>query len=152
MAMVTVKGTVLWTKHIHGDSALRDRLAQLPAGEDIELLVDGVRGYWRKMSTGRDGRPTPGLSPRGRMQAVWTAMNTERRGEDVAVAEPPAPIRSYADGPAETLEERMAAARELVSITGRSEPGWKFNRQDVYDERDDELAARRARASLRDRP
>lgn len=86
MSEVIVKDVVLWTKHIHGDSGLRDHLSRLSAGSEIELLVDGVRGHWCKMADGRDGRPTTGLSPRGRMQGFWRELYASRRGEAVTIA------------------------------------------------------------------
>lgn len=150
MAVVTVNGDVLWTKHIHGDQALRERLRSLDGGHDVELAVDGVRGYWRKMARGRDGRPTAGLQPLGRMQEFWRGLNATRRGEEVSLTEAEPVGSNVYPALGKTMEERQAALRQLLSIRGVSEPGWKFNRQEIYDERDDELAARREAAAQRD--
>lgn len=152
MAMVTVNGSVMWTKHIHGDPALRERITHLPGGADIELAVDGVRGFWRKMATGADGRPTAGLQPRGRTQQLWKALNATRRGEEVPLLAAESSTPTIYPALAKTQEEREEALRQLLSIKGCSEPGWKFNRQEIYDERDDELAERRERASRRQLP
>lgn len=147
MAVVIVNGVVLWTKNIHGDARLREMLSRLPQGEDVELVVNGVRGHWRKMADGKDGRPTPGLQPRGRMQAFWRELNRTRHGEEVPLSRPEnEQSRIIYAALGETEAERMAALQRLLSAPGRSAPeGWRFSRQEVYDERDDELEARRLR-------
>ena len=149
MAVVTVNGVVLWTSNIHGDAKLREMLSGLPGGEDVELVVNGVRGHWRKMADGRDGRSTPGLAPRGRMQTFWRELNRTRRGEDVPVDRPEQPdfpsiqpVRGLTDA------ERMAAFESFVEMASSwTSPAasWKFNRQELHDDRDDELEARRLR-------
>lgn len=149
MAVVTVNGVVLWTRNIHGDARLRETLSKLPGGEDVELVVNGVRGHWRKMADGKDGRPTPGLAPRGRMQTFWRELNRTHRGDDVPVDRPEAP-----GGPtvyptaAVSHAERIAAFKAFVALASDwASPGddWRFSRQETYDERDDELEARRLR-------
>lgn len=70
MAQVEVRDHAMWTKHIHGDDALRSRLDALAPEATIRLRVDGEEGLWRKMSAYRtSGNPTPGLTPIGPMQA-----------------------------------------------------------------------------------
>lgn len=150
MAMVTVNGVVLWTRNIHGDARLREALSRLAGGEDVELVVNGVRGHWRKMADGKDGRPTLGLAPRGRMQAFWRELNRTRRGEEVPVEQAVEPADAPVIYPAlaRTDAERMEAFKrflELASTSTPLPPGWRFNRQEIYDERDDELQARRFR-------
>ncbi|MCB1503127.1 MAG: hypothetical protein KDK07_25675 [Bauldia sp.] len=72
MAQVEVKDYALWTKHVHGDEALRSVLESLEPEQVITLRVAGQQGLWRKMSAYRtSGNPTPGLSPIGPMQARW---------------------------------------------------------------------------------
>ena len=88
MAVVEVKDFVLWTKHIHGDAALRDRLLALAAGEVVRLVVDDFAGVWSKMEDGKNGVPTPGLKPIGPAQARWRELYRERRGELVEIREP----------------------------------------------------------------
>lgn len=72
MAHVEVRDYALWTKHVHGDEALRARLESLEPEQTITLKVAGEEGLWRKMSAYRtSGNPTPGLSPIGPMQTRW---------------------------------------------------------------------------------
>ncbi len=147
LAQATVAGVVLWAKHIHGDG-LAERLTALPGGHILRLTIDGVTGDWRKMDDGRDGRPTPGLRPLGGAKAFWRELYERRRGATVAV-EAPDEAKEVARPPlypalARTPEARMAALQGLLSIRGRSPEGWRFSRQEVYDDRDDELAARRS--------
>ena len=78
MAMVEVRDHALWIKHIHGDAALSEKLTQMPAGTLIELSVDGVRGHWRKMDDGKDGRSTPGLRAIGPAREHWHAIQDQR--------------------------------------------------------------------------
>jgi hypothetical protein len=85
MATTTISDYVIWTKHIHGDATLTDRLVRLSAGETIGLRVDGVAGTWRKMDDGKDGRPTPGLRPLGRTRTFWSALFKSRRGDSVSL-------------------------------------------------------------------
>ena len=85
MATTTISDYVIWTKHIHDDAVLAERLARLGEGETIELRIDGVVGTWLKMKNGADGRPTPGLKPLGRTQAFWNELFKSRRGDIVSL-------------------------------------------------------------------
>jgi hypothetical protein len=85
MATTTVSDHVIWAKHIHDDPELAERIRCMWAGQTIRLEVDGVRGTWRKMDDGADGRPTPGLKPVGAAQEVWRYQFNHRRGEVVAL-------------------------------------------------------------------
>jgi hypothetical protein len=87
MATTTVSDYVIWAKHIHGDPQLVARVHALWAGETIELEVDGLRGIWRKMDDGADGRQTPGVRPIGAAQVVWRSLFKRRRGEVVTIRE-----------------------------------------------------------------
>src|SRR5580658_8533190 len=66
------------------------RIHALWPGQTLELEVDGLRGTWRKMDDGTDGRTTPGIRPIGAAQAVWRALYKRRRGETVTILETPA--------------------------------------------------------------
>ena len=85
MASTTVSDYVIWAKHIHDDPELVQRVLAMWAGETIQLEVDGVRGTWRKMDDGADGRPTPGIRPVGSAQEVWRYLYKRRRGEVVSL-------------------------------------------------------------------
>jgi len=85
MAKTPVRDVVIWAKHIHGDGELLATLEALRGGETIDLIVDGVRGVWRKMSDGKDGRRTRGIRPIGAAQTVWKQLYASRRGEVVDV-------------------------------------------------------------------
>jgi hypothetical protein len=85
MATTTVADYVIWTKHIHDDADVVQRILAMWAGETIQLEVDGVPGTWRKMDDGRDGRATPGIRPVGAAQDVWRSLFRRRRGEVVAL-------------------------------------------------------------------
>jgi peptide subunit release factor 1 (eRF1) len=85
MAMVEVRDHALWIKHIHGDDDLVSKLSQMPAGALIELVVEDLRGHWKKMDNGKDGRPTNGLRAIGSARDHWHALQDER-GKLVQVA------------------------------------------------------------------
>jgi len=85
MASTTVSDYVIWAKHIHDDPELVQRVLAKWAGETIQLEVDGVRGVWRKMDDGADGRPTPGIRPIGAAQEVWRYLYKRRRGDVVSL-------------------------------------------------------------------
>jgi hypothetical protein len=86
MATTTVSDHVIWAKHIHDDPALVEQVLGLWTGQTIELEVDGVRGTWRKMDDGADGRPTPGIRPVGSAREAWRGLFKHRRGEVVSLA------------------------------------------------------------------
>jgi len=86
MSLVEVRDYALWAKHIHGNDVLKERIIALPAGALIDLAVDGVRGKWKKMDDGADGRPTPGLKGIGNAQQHWHSLQ-DRRGELVTIRE-----------------------------------------------------------------
>jgi hypothetical protein len=60
---VQVRDHALWISHIAGADELARWLEAIPAGGDVDLIVDGVRGAWRKMADGKDGRSSQGLLP-----------------------------------------------------------------------------------------
>jgi len=137
-AETAVKDVVVWTKHVHGDRRVTARLKSLKGGEDVELLVDGVRGLWRKMADGVDGRPTAGLRPVGRMQQLWKELYASRRGETVKLELPEDDTSD--SGPLvfpanPDPKVRAAALHALLNAKGAgySSQGWTFNRDELYD-------------------
>lgn len=134
-AETAVKDVVVWTKHVHGDRRITTRLQSLKGGEDLELLVDGVRGLWRKMADGVDGRPTSGLRPVGRMQEFWKELYASRRGETVVI-ELPADDEAEAQlvYPADPDPEvRANALAALLNAGGGHSGGERWTRDELYD-------------------
>lgn len=105
MGVVEARDYVLWPKHLHGNTALRDELLALAAGALIILEVDGVTGTWVKMADGRDGMPTPGLKALGVARDHWHSLFRTRRGAVVQIAKAPTTTRSARGH----QEERRAA-------------------------------------------
>ncbi len=131
MATVEVRDHVMWFKHIHDDAEVVKRLSALSAGQTVELVVDGVRGWWRRMADQPSGAPTPGLAPLSQIKPFWQSLYGKRRGtivklEAANLPEPePAselnwePLPPYAEA---TPEQRAEALRRILSIGGR---GWR---------------------------
>lgn len=134
-AETTVKDVVVWTKHVHGDSRVTSRLQMLKGGEDLELLVDGVRGLWRKMADGVDGRPTSGLRPVGRMQLFWKELYASRRGETVVIElpEPQADTGGLIYPADPDPEVRAQALQGLLTAGGGHSGGERWVREELYD-------------------
>ncbi len=136
MAHTAVKDVVIWAKHIYGGD-VAEQVTALRGGETIELVVDGVKGVWLKMSDGRDGRPTSGIRPIGRMQDFWRDLYAKRRGDlvpvELAAAVPTVPLIYPALG--KTKEERRAALEALIStgLKGYSSNGMIISRDDMHD-------------------
>jgi hypothetical protein len=147
MATTTVSDYVIWAKHIHDDPELVERVRCMWAGQTVRLEVDGVRGTWRKMEDGADGRPTPGLRPVGAAQEVWRYLFKHRRGEVVAlrlveetggVAEEPslATRGALIFAPlGRTVEEREAALAALLDAgrQGYSSDGGTMTRDEMHE-------------------
>jgi hypothetical protein len=88
MASVEVSDYVLWTKHVHGDDHLRQKLELLEPGQVIALRVDGVTGKWRKMRPNQaGGYNVPGLTPLGQAKAAWGELYRRFKPEGGAVVE-----------------------------------------------------------------
>lgn len=143
MAHTTVSDFVIWTKHIHGDPRVEEHILALKAGETIELKVDGVRGPWRRMSDGKDGRPTRGIRPVGRMQDFWNELYASRRKDVVTLelADDGPAGASPSEAPvtypciARTEADRQAA---LEAFLAAGEQGWRSDgpygrREELYD-------------------
>jgi hypothetical protein len=112
MTLITsVNDYVIWTRNLHGDQALVERLKSLKAGETVALKIEGKRGLWRKMDNGKDGRPTLGLRPLGEAQQFWRSLYKHNRGKTVAleVEAPEAP-----KGLVRTQSDRLAAIAALL--------------------------------------
>jgi hypothetical protein len=86
VAYVKISDDSLWAKHIDGDSALRDRIVNLPPGAIIDLEVDGIVGHWEKAKIGKDGRSTNAIKPVGPMRDIWKRFQA-RRGEFIVIRE-----------------------------------------------------------------
>jgi hypothetical protein len=84
-AQVKVNDNSLWIKHIHGDSALREKLETLAQGDRVAVRVDGKSQVFEKMRNGPPG-PTPGLKPVDGTKGAWGTLYRERRGELVEIA------------------------------------------------------------------
>lgn len=86
MSMVEVRDHALWIKHIHENEPLKERLHALAGGQLVELEVAGLRGMWKKMDDGKDGRPTPGIKALGKARDRWRELQADR-GELVTIRE-----------------------------------------------------------------
>jgi hypothetical protein len=128
VARTTISDFVIWAKQIHDDENIGKRIAALHAGQTIDLVVDGVRGVWRKMDDGKDGRPTRGVRPLGRARVFWRTLYESRRGDVVTVELPvdetraPQELAIVFPPLAQTEEERHAALQALLEA-GRQ--GWR---------------------------
>lgn len=138
MSEVMVRDVVMWTKHIHGNTKLRDELSRISAEREIELVVDGVMGHWRKMADGKDGRPTTGLTPQGRMQTLWRELYSSRRGDSVSISLPAqrGGLSSVFDAaprgsPAVNAVDRSPTAREAARLAFLTPRGWSSNGRKV---------------------
>ena len=86
MGLVEIRDHAIWIKHIHGDNDLVEKLSSLTAGSLIELEIDGVKGIWKKMDDGKDGRPTNGIKGLGKGKNHWHGLQ-DRRGDLVTIKE-----------------------------------------------------------------
>jgi hypothetical protein len=147
MASTTVSDYVIWTKHVHDDPELVRRILAMWAGQTIQLEIDGVRGTWRKMDDGSDGRPTPGIRPIGAAQEVWRHLFKRRRGEVVSlkVVELNRGVSEASDAErrerlifpplGKTQEERDAALAALLDgwRQGYSSEGRTMTREEMHE-------------------
>lgn len=77
---IEIRDDVIWAKQLRADAHLYDTIIRLEDDETIRLDVNGISGSWRKMKTGRDGRPTLGIKPVGAMADVWRRLQAKRGG------------------------------------------------------------------------
>lgn len=82
--LIEIRDDVIWAKQLRADHALYDAVIRLREDETIRLTVDGETGLWRKMKTGRDGRPTQGIKPVGETVDFWRRMQ-DKRGQRVPI-------------------------------------------------------------------
>lgn len=127
MAQVQVRDRAIWTKHIHGDPALAERLEGLRAGETVQLRVAGKTGLWEKMRLGAAGAATPGLKPIGEARKQWGELFTRHRGKLVELIDEPSNEWTGASD-----AERSAAWGAFKALTGA---GWRS--ESSGDERDE---------------
>ena len=86
MGMVEVRDFVIWAKHIHGDDELQNKILALPAGQLVQLEVNGLAGHWKKMDDNRTtGEATPGIKPIGRTLDSWKKIYQFKRGDLVSI-------------------------------------------------------------------
>lgn len=135
-AHTEIRDYVIWSKHLHGDLRLPARIEALDAGETIELEVDGIRGTWRKMDQGKDGRPTPGIRPLGSAQAFWRELYKSRRGAVVSVCLAGSGMQTTRFAAlGKTPVDRQAALEALLGVQGQ---GWRsdgsgFDRDEAHE-------------------
>lgn len=79
---IEISDVVIWFKHLH-NSELLDKLKKCQPDKEVTLEADGVVGRWKRMKTGKDGRPVFGIKPVGSMQAVWSEWFKTRKGEKI---------------------------------------------------------------------
>lgn len=140
MATTTASDFVIWTKHIHGDAALVERIGAMDAGETLSLRIEGQVGVWRRMDAGKDGRPTFGIRPIGPAQDQWRELYKTRRGEVLKLeavddggnggfSEPAAPTFGAAlqAGPLVARFVRADAERQaaLAALLQGAAQGWR---------------------------
>ena len=85
MGVVEILSHQIWTRHIHGDSALRRRILGLPPGALIEIEVGGYVCVWKKMENGPEGAHTKGLIPIGKGRRFWRHLYSKRREDLVSI-------------------------------------------------------------------
>jgi hypothetical protein len=103
MSEMRIEDNVVWAKHIE-DKTLKHRILQLLAGEEIQLLIDGIAGKWTKMKDGKNGIPTPGIKPIGAMAEIWKTRFKPQKGKRVKIQEI-VTAGSYLEGLTATLSE-----------------------------------------------
>lgn len=143
MALVEVRDHVVWLKHIHNDPDTVARLQSLSAGQCVELAVDGVRGWWRRMADQPSGRPTPGLTPLSQIKPFWQTLYKDRRGDLVPlqaldIPRPASEMLSWEPLPPydeATPAQRQEALRRLLNVGdyGWRSDGEKWSRDELYD-------------------
>jgi len=84
LSLVEIRDHALWIKHIRQNEALKKVLTNLPAGNLVELRIDGYRGMWKKMADGSDGRPTAGIKGIGTARDHWHGLQ-KKRGDLVSI-------------------------------------------------------------------
>jgi hypothetical protein len=109
---VTIRDEVIWVKHLP-DKALGDQISTMKEGTTVELEIDGVRGTWERMRTGRDGRPTLGIKPVGAMRDVWKHWRQNRNHQTVSV-KPVSSVDGYLSAMSSLFVEWNSAEDEVA--------------------------------------
>lgn len=81
---VPISDVAIWFKHLPNKD-LQDRLAELASEAEISLEVGKVKGRWRRMKRGVDGRLPNAIIPIGPMKLIWKTWYASRLGEHVEV-------------------------------------------------------------------
>lgn len=84
MDRLEITDVAIWFKHVHAKDLLA-KLQSLEPEDEILLSVDQVIGRWRRMRTGKDGRPVHAIRPVGPMREVWNDWYKSRKGDRVDV-------------------------------------------------------------------
>ena len=81
-AHLEITDVAIWFKHAQGTDLLKP-LEALEPGSEIELEADGVKGRWKRMKTGVDGRKVNGIVPVGPMKGIWNEWFKTRKGDRI---------------------------------------------------------------------
>ena len=81
-AHLEITDVAIWFKHAQGTDLLKPLEALEPESE-IELEADGVKGRWKRMKTGVDGRKVNGIVPVGPMKSIWNEWFKTRKGDRI---------------------------------------------------------------------
>ena len=113
MAQVEVRDYALWTKHIHGDEALKSHLAEIAPGQTVVLRIAGEEGVWKKMRAYRTSkRPTPGFNPVGPMRAIWGSLYRQYKAQGGGLVEIELVKDTKSSGPGGEAPPRWEMANE----------------------------------------
>lgn len=81
-AQLEITDVAIWFKHALGTDLLEPLEAMEPESE-ILLEADGVKGRWKRMKTGSDGRKVNGIIPIGPMKGIWNEWFKTRKGDRI---------------------------------------------------------------------
>lgn len=102
MQKLEISDVAIWFKHVHSKDLLA-RLESLAPEDEIVLSVDRVVGRWKRMKTGKDGRPVHAIRPIGPMKDIWSVWYKSRKGEHVDVE------------PVQLADDLLASTSRLMS-------------------------------------
>ena len=83
-ARVVISDVAVWFKHIEETPVLM-HLEALEPEEEVTLVADDIVGRWRRMKTGKDGRPVNAIRPVGPMKETWNTWFRQRRGDVITL-------------------------------------------------------------------
>lgn len=75
---VKVKDVMIWSKHIVGSNALRERIEELAPNAKIKLRVNGVLGVWQKANQSKEQHIGHALKPIGEARKKWLELYHDR--------------------------------------------------------------------------